>query len=116
MHIENPHKSLVLSFSPNGEVSGLHIDKFDLGFLGRKEIRRATEILFREKEQDWEIVVLDEFGTRVSGWALQKGFTSYERARDVEVAWLNLCRLNHVEWSSQAGGNYLHQAIKQVCG
>lgn len=116
MHIDQPHKSLVLTFEPTGEVEGLHMDKFDLGFLGNKDIRRATEIMFRKKEQDWEIVVLDEFGTPLSGWPVQKGFATYDQARDVEVAWLNLCRLNYVEWSSQAGGNYLHQAIKQVRG
>lgn len=114
MNIEQPQKALVLTFAPTGEVEGLHVDHFDLGFLGKKEIRRATEILFRDKEQDWEIVVLDEWGFRLSGWPEQKGFATYDQARQVEVAWLNLCRLNEVEWHTNHGAIYLAEARRAV--
>lgn len=114
MNIQEPHKSLVISFKPSGEVESLHIDKFDLGFLGAKSIRRATEIIFDEKAQLWGIVMLSEAGSRENGWPGQRGFATYEQARDVEVAWLNLCRAKGVEWDTTAGADLLGEARRAV--
>lgn len=117
MHIDQPHKSLVLTFDASGEVEGLHMDKFDLGFLGDKTVRRATEIVFDETGQKWDIIVCLPNG-RPAPFAHsgQSGFATYEQARDVEVAWLNLCRVQDVEWSSIQGAALLDEARLVVIG
>ena len=116
MNLQQPHKALVVSFLPTGQVESLHNDKFDLGFLGDKTIKRATEILFNEETQDWYIVLLDGNQAPRQSWAGQDGFTSYEQAREVEVAWLNLSRLNAADPGSAEGSIYLGMAKQAVVG
>lgn len=96
---------LVLEITPDGRARAMHSDKFDLGFLGDKSIRRQTEILFNEKAQCWDIVYLDESGDKYEDEALQ-GFAGYEEARQFEVDWINRCRLYQLDPKHYLGVAY----------
>lgn len=93
---------LVIDFKTTGEVAALHMDSFDLGFLGSKKVFRQTDILFDEETQLWNIVYLIEGSTRFYNTALD-GFSSYEVARQYEVDWLNDCRLMGIPPTSADG-------------
>lgn len=84
---------LVLSFTPQGQVQGMHMDTFDLGFLGSKHIERATEIKFDEATQLWGLFLPRADGSWVCPSEDAKGFPTYETAREAEVLWLNVCRV-----------------------
>ena len=81
-------QEIVINIGPDGSASGLHFDEFDLGFLGKKEISRASEIFFNDMTQKWD-VVLPGNSNPVSDDA--KGFATYEAARHFEVDWLQGC-------------------------
>lgn len=105
----------VIDFKDDGTVEAMHNDKFDLSFLGRQSIQRATEIRFEEDPQTWSICL----PTRYEGLSLPRvwvrlcddagGFASYETAREVEVEWLNTCRLSSTEPSSEDGLRILRE-------
>jgi hypothetical protein len=86
----------VIDFLPTGEVEAMHNDKFDLSFLGRQSIERATEIKFDQASQKWAIWFPKSW-PHIGGGYFQvgsaTGFATYEGARAVEVEWLNSCRL-----------------------
>lgn len=100
----------VIEFLPSGEVEAMYNDTMSLSFLGKQSIKRATEIKFREYEQDWGIY-LERPSMGVRGYFFPVvevdpdrvgfcrvcpatvGFATYEGARQVEVVWLNKCRL-----------------------
>lgn len=105
-------KELVIEFAANGEVEAMHMDEFDLGFLGGKKVERATEIRFDEQSQTWGLFLPGgSLGESLVPEARQwlyvhhgAGFSSYEVARQFEVAWLNICRaegLNPHDQSAQ---------------
>lgn len=97
---------LVIEISGGGQVASLHMDAFDLGFLGDKRIRRQTDIVFDDScSQQWEIRYLVD-GAAVPGTRSLSGFDTYEDARSFEVKWLNLCRLNGVDPTSEEGQAY----------
>lgn len=97
---------LVIEISGGGQVASLHMDAFDLGFLGDKRIRRQTDIVFdAESNQKWDIQYLDN-GTAVPGTRSLSGFDTYEDARSFEVKWLNQCRLYGVDPTSAEGQAY----------
>lgn len=86
---------MVIDFTPEGGVEAMHRENIlDLGFLGDQDIRRATDIRFDSKTQKWGIWPAspnaDDFLAPPEGAA---GFTSYEEARQVEIEWLERCRL-----------------------
>lgn len=83
---------LVIEIDCTGKTSALHMDGFDLGFLGDKAIHRQSDILFNAATQKWNIRYLLADGSSVSSDSLS-GFSSYEEARHFEVKWLNDCRL-----------------------
>lgn len=108
----------IIDFSPDGQVQAMHNDRFNLGFLGNQSIERASEIKFNETTQTWGIWLhrgdhhvnfrdLTPFNPPVPG---ADGFTDYERARQVEVKWLNLCRRDNVSPVSDSGLKLLQQA------
>lgn len=89
---------LVIDFKSTGAVESLHMDGFDLGFLGEKKVRRQTDIVFNEKTQAWDIWYLyNAPGGEAKGiHDCLRGFPDYETARRAEVAWINDCRLGSI--------------------
>jgi hypothetical protein len=112
--MNHPEDALVITFDPSGQVESLHIDQFDLGFLGKKSIQRATDIVYDEAKETWGIYLLDDEGHRKPPVHGSSGFATYETARKVEVGWLNLCRLNDIDPVSDYGHVLLNQARKYV--
>lgn len=99
------NQELVLNFSETGVVSGMHMDQFDLGFLGKKSVERATEIKFDEDAQTWGLYL-----PIINGWLPVPegmGFGSYEVARRFEVSWINICRAKDIQPSSEEGRTVL---------
>ncbi len=83
---------LVLNFTPDGAVDAMHMDRFDLSFLGKKHVQRATEIKFDDESQLWGLHLPRAHSEGYFPVTTGQGFDSYETARDFEVAWLNVCR------------------------
>lgn len=90
-------KEIVLDITTGGQAEGLHFDQFDLGFLGKQTITRASEILFHHAEQLWGVWIPGE------SKASATGFSSYETAREFEVAWLQECRKQSIDPRSHRG-------------
>lgn len=84
--------SLVIEIGATGHVAAMHMDEFDLGFLGDKNVYRQTDIKFNTASQLWDIVYLGTDGVNTGSLSLSS-FSIYEKARDFEVLWLNECRL-----------------------
>lgn len=97
---------LVIEIGSEGTVKAMHSDAFDLGFLGRKEVRRQTEIKFNADSQKWDIHYLKEDGTEVRHENLDE-FGGYEEARQFEVLWVNLCRFHDIEPEGEEGLKYM---------
>lgn len=95
---------MVISFSDTGEVSAMHRDNFDLGFLGNQKIERASEIIFNETTQLWDIYLMKGPGIRLPYLTNHaKGFPTYKAARDIEIAWLEKAALLDVDPVSDKG-------------
>lgn len=96
----------VIDFTPQGTVQAMHNDKFDLSFLGSQSITRASEIQFDAATQRWAIW-LPKPWPHVGGEYFVvpdgKGFHTYDGARQIEVKWLNACRLEGVKPMSTEG-------------
>lgn len=101
---------MVIDFAPSGAVEAMHRENvLDLGFLGRQEIIRATDIRFDAGTQTWGIwprkpkAELDREMAENGHHEAEDfvpppckeatGFQSYETAREVEIRWLEYCRL-----------------------
>lgn len=85
----------------------MHCDKFNLAFLGKRSVRRASDIKHNPDTDCWGIYMDNGKGEfMLTGNALQ-GFAEYEEARKFEVEWLNRCRMIGL-----AGGS--HKAIHFV--
>jgi hypothetical protein len=93
-------EELVIDISPEGKVEALHMDEFDLGFLGKKKISRASEIHFNEESQLWDIILPGR--DKPENEAVM-GFVSYDVARSFEVEWLQAARKNRVSPESTPG-------------
>lgn len=97
---------MVITFDENGGASAMHRDQMDLGFLGKQQIKRASEILFNEVTQLWDIYLPTALIHDSEGWVTDKnaqGFESYEQARSAEVAWLEMCAIDGVPPLSTVG-------------
>lgn len=107
---------LVINIDADGGVQAMHMDLFDLGFLGRKEIHRASEIKFNTETQLWDILVPRE-GQEESPqetWVKLPeacGFAGYDEARNIEVAWFNKCRMAEVHPLSAFGRTFLTSVL-----
>lgn len=87
---------MVVDFNSDGSAEAMHRDQFDLGFLGKQEIQRASEIVFDPETQKWDITVTrEQLGTPEAFFAYvrSKGYATYEEARTAEVTWFEDCRL-----------------------
>lgn len=91
---------MVIDFDPSGAASAMHRDSFSLGFLGKQEIKRASEIKFNESTQKWDVYL--PTGAQVhdaDAWfaaAPACGFNKYDTARKFEVLWLEHCALQSI--------------------
>lgn len=86
-------KEIVLDFDSNGQAQGMHFDQFDLGFLGDKHVTRASEIVYNDTTQLWDVVLPNQ---GIAHTPLQ-GFSGYDVARAFEVQWLQECRKREVD-------------------
>lgn len=93
---------LAIEIGASGVVEAMHTDKFNLGFLGERNIRRQTEIKFNLETQKWDIVYLDASDAEHRDKMLD-GFAGYEEARGCEVDWINAARVASVDPMSEAG-------------
>jgi hypothetical protein len=92
---------MVIDFRVTGEVEAMHRDSFNLGFLGKQAITRASDIRYDEDTQLWDIHVADGEGfAEVAG---AKGFSTYDEGRRMEVRWFEACRLNCITPLSTEG-------------
>lgn len=87
---------LVIDIHEHGAVEAMHSEEFSLNFLGKQEIKRASDIRFNTDTQLWGIWVADYmesdepvFRTPIEAW---EGFSSYKDAVDFEVLALNTLR------------------------
>lgn len=101
------NKEIVIDFAANGTIEAMHMDGFDLGFLGDKKVTRATEIKFDEETQTWGLFLPSLLSGLWFPVAHGRGFVTYEQARTFEVAWLNICRVREVKPESETGDNIL---------
>lgn len=81
-------KEIVIDCKANGTVESMHFDEFDLKFLGRKSVKRASEIMHNPETDLWDIEI-PESGVHPQS---SRGFTGYDIARRFEVEWLQACR------------------------
>ena len=79
---------------PNGTVRALHYDDMDLGFVGPKQIGRASEIRFDEISQTFWVDLPQLTSDSHPAFLLR--FNGYDEARRFEVFLLETCALNHV--------------------
>ena len=93
-------ENLIVDISPGGNVEALNTDAFDLGFLGHKQISRASMIIFEEDSQTWYLEIPGH--SSVDAPSI-RGFAGYEQARNFEVIWLQSCRENSVKPMSADG-------------
>ena len=85
---------MVINFGEDGNVEAMHRDGFNLRFLGKQSITRASDIQFDEDSQTWAIhVMIDSYPQLVHE---ATGFYTYEEARKIEVEWFEQCRLYEV--------------------
>lgn len=106
---------MVIDIDACGSVQAMHRENvLSLGFLGKQEIVRATDIRFDAETQKWGIwpaeyvPALARVANRVDGFyppptEHADDFETYEGARDVEVKWLEQARLVGVEPTSDSG-------------
>lgn len=104
-----PADFMVISFSAGGEVNAMHRDELSLGFLGKQEITRASEIKFNSDTQLWDVELpVGNWVKDAFGWQsilASQGFKTYNGARKFEVLWLEHCALAQVNPLSPSGCN-----------
>lgn len=98
---------MVLDFNSDGSAQSMHRDEFNLGFLGRQEIVRASEIKFDTATQRWNILVPCESTAEFICTDEACGFAGYDEARQMEVKWLDGCRLVGISPLSEEGRSLL---------
>lgn len=97
---------MVIDFRPDGAVEAMHRDKFNLSFLGKQTVKRASEIIFDDDTQKWDIHLA--VGSDFVRIAEARGFENYDDARKMEVRWLEFARLHDFEPTSNEGINLLN--------
>ena len=92
-------KEIVIDIAPGGQAQGMNFDQFDLGILGKKKITRASEIIFNETTQLWDVWLPGADKASVTG------FSGYDIARSFEVDWLQGCRKAQIDPRSMEGAD-----------
>lgn len=104
--MEQVEDIMVVTFEPTGAVHAMHRDQFGLGFLGKQQIERASEILFNEGTQKWAVHLPIRLHGEIIKWHAvpeAEGFDGYNEARGFEVQWLERCALAGIEPLSEGG-------------
>lgn len=87
----------VIEITADGKVHALHSDAFPLQFLGDMKVYRQTNIVSTNNGDTWDIIYLypSKNGKKLKEWTCGplRGLPTYELARQVEVTWVNLCRV-----------------------
>lgn len=96
-------QTMVISITTTGRVGSMHFDNFNLAFLGDREIKRASDIVFSQQAGTWDIYMDDGTGAFTVTSPQVSGFKDYEEARRFEVKWLNECRLREVAPTTSYG-------------
>lgn len=111
--------SIVIDINGDGTVEAMHRDGFPLSFLGKMQIRRASELLFDPETQSWYIQpwTYEDGASEPTRHNVPEasGFSSYEAARTVEVAWFDACRLAGVSPVSPDGVAVLLSLNEGAC-
>ncbi len=105
MHAHS-QQCMVIDFRPNGEVEAMHRDAFDLSFLGKQSIKRASDIRHDQQTQSWTIFLAENRSDSPETFVeieTARGFETYDDARRMEVRWLELCRLHSLQPRSAEG-------------
>lgn len=104
--------STVISFGAEGTATAMHKDEFPLGFLGKQSISRASEIIFNEDTQLWDIhlPIGKEGDISWARFGVCAGFNGYDLARKIEVDWFEQSRLHSVHPLSTEGITFLNSA------
>lgn len=79
----------VITIQPDGGMSGLHHKKgkgLDLRQFGKVSIRRVSEILWDEDEQNWYVRIIDG---PLEHTILDQRFDDYDEAVEAEISFLN---------------------------
>lgn len=93
--VAKPIPFMVIDFREDGGVEAMHRDGFNLAFLGKQSITRASDIKYDEDAQTWTIhVALDDGTFQLVSEA--RGFATYDEARKMEVRWFEMCRLHGI--------------------
>lgn len=90
---------IVIDITQQGEAEALHMDEFDLFFLGKAKVTRASHIIFDVFSQSWFILLPDQ----EEPFDVLTGFKKYGEARDFEVDWLQECRKQGINPLSKEG-------------
>ncbi len=99
---------MVIDIGPTGSVEAMHRDAFNLDFLGKQTIQRASDIRFDSDTQKWDIFLAHGCTDEFVGVNEAKGFATYEEARKMEVRWLEMARLHSVSPLSSEGISILN--------
>lgn len=103
-------QSMVFKVNSDGSIGGLYFDDFNLEEMGDRKVERASEIVFDEKRQCWDVLLPSQDVPHPEA----SGFRSYETARYFEVRWLNLCMQKNVDPLTAEGAN-LCMAVRTYC-
>lgn len=118
-------KHMVVAIDCNGQVEAMCQENIlPLGFLGKQEIRRASELKWDSNTDSWAIHVAKETeGEFHEPYPEATGFPTYDDARDAEVVWFSECRRQDVQPQSEAGHLILQtmrptfvQPVCEECG
>lgn len=98
---------MVIDVAVDGAVHAMHRENvLTLGFLGKQSIRRASDLVFNEDTQQFDIH-LAAGNTFLPPVPEARGFPTYEAARQMEVRWLEMARLHGVPPASPEGRTLL---------
>jgi hypothetical protein len=94
-------QNMVFRVTADGSIGGLYFDDFNLSEMGDRKVERASEILFDESRQLWDVLLPSQDEPHVYA----RGFASYEVARTFEVEWLNYCMLHNIDPLTEKGAS-----------
>jgi len=104
----------VINIGPTGHTHALYKEGMDLTCLGPMKVHRASDLVFDEEHQCWNVVPIDTRGVRHFNYVALSNFPSYEAARKFEVRWLNACLLHSMDPYSQEGLRRFAQEQRRV--